>query len=208
MRTLCSLATSCVWIAIFVQCGEGFHISSLSRTLTGKPPRLLCGVVDLKCKQPDDVRVARRDIGLLAAFCGGIMLRPPTAFADMTLETFKRAYYRYVPRIEAGRDFYVLDLHKMIDDEAWPDILKLFEKKSAAQVCLQILARSARSKEDSLLPQEGSVKAQINLDVKVAPIEQALEVPMLVLSPAYTWMQSISSIAETRRDPRCRPFTP
>jgi hypothetical protein len=33
---------------------------------------------------------------------GSLLVMPQNTFADMTLETFKRAYYRYVPRIEAG----------------------------------------------------------------------------------------------------------
>ena len=44
----------------------------------------------------------RRDLFVHAATLGSLLLAPQIVFADMTLETFKRAYYRYVPRIEAG----------------------------------------------------------------------------------------------------------
>ena len=35
----------------------------------------------------------------------------------MTLNSFKRAYFRWVPRIEAGRDFFVLELGAEIGAE-------------------------------------------------------------------------------------------
>jgi hypothetical protein len=46
--------------------------------------------------------ITRRDLMLNAATLGSLLLAPQNVYADMTLETFKRAYYRYVPRIEAG----------------------------------------------------------------------------------------------------------
>eukprot|EP00291_Cryptomonas_curvata_P001505 CAMPEP_0172179328 /NCGR_PEP_ID=MMETSP1050-20130122/16555_1 /TAXON_ID=233186 /ORGANISM="Cryptomonas curvata, Strain CCAP979/52" /LENGTH=190 /DNA_ID=CAMNT_0012852195 /DNA_START=269 /DNA_END=839 /DNA_ORIENTATION=- len=93
----------------------------------------------------------------------------------MTLETFKRAYYRYVPRIEAGRDLFVLDLRTKIDKEAWGDVLKLFLKQSVAQ--------------------EGSAKAQVNLDIKVSELEKELNIPMEV------W---VTSFAEKGTSPKQR----
>jgi hypothetical protein len=47
-------------------------------------------------------QMPRRDLMFHAATLGSLLLSPQIVFADMTLETFKRAYYRYVPRIEAG----------------------------------------------------------------------------------------------------------
>ena len=46
--------------------------------------------------------VKRRDLLFSVAAFSSLLVHPQVSFADMTLETFKRAYYRYVPRIEAG----------------------------------------------------------------------------------------------------------
>jgi hypothetical protein len=41
---------------------------------------------------------------------------------------------RYVPRIESGRDLYVLKMRNYIEEGKWADILALFVKQSMAQV--------------------------------------------------------------------------
>ena len=38
-----------------------------------------------------------------------------------------KSYFRWVPRIEAGRDFLVLELGANIDKENWPEVLKTYE---------------------------------------------------------------------------------
>ena len=38
-----------------------------------------------------------------------------------------KSYFRWVPRIEAGRDFLVLELGANIDKENWPKVLKTNE---------------------------------------------------------------------------------
>jgi hypothetical protein len=39
-----------------------------------------------------------------------------------------------VPRIESGRDLYVLNMRNAIEKGQWAELLDLYEKKSAAQV--------------------------------------------------------------------------
>jgi hypothetical protein len=66
--------------------------------------------------------VARRE-ALAAGFGASLLtLMPSEACADMTLNSFKRAYFRWVPRIEAGRDFFVLELGAEIEGEEWDKV--------------------------------------------------------------------------------------
>jgi hypothetical protein len=80
----------------------------------------------------------------------------------------------------AGRDLFVLDLRTKIDKEAWGDVLKLFLKQSVAQVMNPSM--SAVNFTDSCF-QEGSAKAQVNLDIKVSELEKELNIPMEVHTP-------------------------
>lgn len=126
-------------------------------------------------KANSEMEIKRRDLLFSGFALGSLLVMPQNTFADMTLETFKRAYYRYVPRIEAGRDLYVLNLRSKIDKESWSDIISLFAKQSVAQ--------------------EGSAKAQVNLDIKVSELEKELLVPMEV------WL---TSFAEKGTSPKQR----
>ena len=66
--------------------------------------------------------VARRE-ALAAGFGASLLtLLPSEARADMTLNSFKRAYFRWVPRVEAGRDFFVLELGAQIEGEEWDKV--------------------------------------------------------------------------------------
>ena len=60
----------------------------------------------------------RRDLLIHTATLGSLLFTPQIVLADMTLETFKRAYYRYVPRIEAGTKTsickYEIDVHRCV----------------------------------------------------------------------------------------------
>ena len=71
---------------------------------------------------PGSGAVARRE-ALAAGFAASLLtLLPSEARADMTLNSFKRAYFRWVPRIEAGRDFFVLELGAQIEGEEWDKV--------------------------------------------------------------------------------------
>ena len=66
--------------------------------------------------------IARRQ-ALAAGFGASLLtLMPSETHADMTLNSFKRAYFRWVPRIEAGRDFFVLELGAQIEGEEWDKV--------------------------------------------------------------------------------------
>jgi len=76
---------------------------------------------------------------------------------------------RYVPRIEKGRDLYVLGIRDMIEKKDWEGITAIFEKVSMAQ--------------------EDSEKQALGLDAKISKIENELLVPMKArppLSPLHT----------------------
>ena len=51
-----------------------------------------------------------------------LTMLPSEAKADMTLNSFKKSYFRWVPRIEAGRDFFVLELGAAIENEQWSEV--------------------------------------------------------------------------------------
>lgn len=70
---------------------------------------------------------------------------------------------RYVPRIEKGRDLYVLGIRDKIEKKDWEGIAAIFEKVSMAQ--------------------EDSEKQALGLDIKISKIENELLVPMKVCLP-------------------------
>ena len=80
--------------------------------------------------------IGRRDMlvrtGLAPLILGASF--PRNSFADMTLNSFKRAYFRYAPRIEEGRDFFVLEVRSLIEKGEWDKIASLYELTSVAQV--------------------------------------------------------------------------
>ena len=70
--------------------------------------------------------------GLVAtSFISGPMLlvtsSPPVAHADIRAQQ-KRTYFRYIPKLVTGRDFYKNELKTAIDKEDWPVITKMFEE--------------------------------------------------------------------------------
>jgi hypothetical protein len=65
----------------------------------------------------------RRDVVAFGFGSALLTLLPSEACADMTLNSFKRAYFRWVPRIEAGRDFFVLELGAQIEGEQWDEVV-------------------------------------------------------------------------------------
>ena len=68
-----------------------------------------------------------------------LTLQPSEAAADMTLTSFKRSYFRWVPRIEAGRDFLVLELGTAIEKETWSEVSYVFVSQGI--ICVFTLAR-------------------------------------------------------------------
>jgi len=66
--------------------------------------------------------VTRREAVALGIGTSIVTCLPLDAGADMTLNSFKRAYFRWVPRIEAGRDFFVLELGSQIENEQWAEV--------------------------------------------------------------------------------------
>ena len=72
--------------------------------------------------------VSRREAAAAGVGLAVLTLLPSEAVADMTLNTFKKSYFRWVPRIEAGRDFFVLELGAQIDNQQWAEVLKAFGK--------------------------------------------------------------------------------
>ena len=88
---------------------------------------------------------------------------------------------RYVPRIEKGRDLYVLGIRDKIEKKDWEGITAIFEKVSMAQ--------------------EDSEKQALGLDAKISKIENELLVPMKArppLSPLHTRDDTISNFTHSR----------
>jgi len=87
------------------------------------------------------------------------------AAADMTLNSFKRSYFRYAPRIEQGRDLYVLGLLRAIEADDWDTVVKLFDATSVSQ--------------------EGSEKEVLGLAIKATELQRTLFSPMEVFTTAF-----------------------
>ena len=70
--------------------------------------------------------------GLVAtSFLSGPMLvvtsSPPVAHADIRAQQ-KRTYFRYIPKLVTGRDFYKNELKTAIDKEDWAVVTKMFDE--------------------------------------------------------------------------------
>ena len=65
--------------------------------------RAFCKNAVMELEKESNCEISRRDVMFAGAAIVSLLTFPKTSSADMTLETFKRAYYRYVPRIESGR---------------------------------------------------------------------------------------------------------
>ncbi|CEM16218.1 unnamed protein product [Vitrella brassicaformis CCMP3155] len=83
-------------------------------------------------RRPAVDKISRRDYAdsttaIAAASLLGLAAGPSTAAADIDLMSAKRSYFRYVPRIEKGRDMYVLDLRPAIESENWQAVQSFFE---------------------------------------------------------------------------------
>mmetsp|Transcript_9924 Transcript_9924/g.20162 ORF Transcript_9924/g.20162 Transcript_9924/m.20162 type:complete len:265 (-) Transcript_9924:2696-3490(-) len=104
---------------------------------------------------------------LIAAMAFGVATRMQEVemVSAKDLMSVKRAYFRYVPRIEAGRDFFVDGLLPLIETENWSEL-----KRVAYQV-----TSDARS---------GSVKAEYGLDRKVSELQRLLFDPMSIWAQA------------------------
>jgi hypothetical protein len=78
------------------------HILRAPSTASWSPSGRMDGSWVCTMKANSEMEIKRRDMLLSGFALGSLLVMPQNTFADMTLETFKRAYYRYVPRIEAG----------------------------------------------------------------------------------------------------------
>eukprot|EP00961_Rhodomonas_salina_P157995 2126698-Rhodomonas_salina.2 len=164
-----------------LQAANCFPLSTpVARAPASNSLALTCQLRDV---QPE---VSRRALlGSALVFGTGFLSAQPAA-ADMTLNSFKRAYFRYVPRIEQGRDFYVLSLRKLIELGKWDEVKKLYELTSVAQVwhpshaCQKLPLFCAPTIAKTLLLQEESTKKQLGLDVKETELTRQLLLPLEV----------------------------
>jgi len=133
--------------------------------------------------------VSRREAAAAGVGLAVLTLLPSEAVADMTLNTFKKSYFRWVPRIEAGRDFFVLELGAQIDNQQWAEVLKAFELSSVAQAgsareANGVSQKSTRVDRELLTPmrvwvtsfaEKGTSPKQRKMDAQVAILAASME---------------------------------
>jgi len=106
------------------------------------------------------VAVSRRSALLAFAVAAGA---GQLEAAQATSPNYLRAYFRYAPRIDRGRDFYVTRMYPLIDEENWEELVEAaFEPTSDAR--------------------PGSAKAEYGLDRKISEVQRDLLDPMEILA--------------------------
>ena len=100
-----------------------------------------------------------------AAVLAGVSVGATPAFADRDLMGAKRSYFRYVPRVETGIDFYVQDLYPEIQKADWKAVLQAYEPKSDAR--------------------DGSKKAEYGIDRKVSDLQRYLFDPLTIFAQSF-----------------------
>eukprot|EP00188_Purpureofilum_apyrenoidigerum_P003001 Plantae.Rhodophyta-Purpureofilum_apyrenoidigerum.ctg30468.p1 GENE.Plantae.Rhodophyta-Purpureofilum_apyrenoidigerum.ctg30468~~Plantae.Rhodophyta-Purpureofilum_apyrenoidigerum.ctg30468.p1 ORF type:complete len:259 (-),score=46.80 Plantae.Rhodophyta-Purpureofilum_apyrenoidigerum.ctg30468:115-798(-) len=119
--------------------------------------------------------MGRREFILAVSAAVALPMIPRKADANVNLMAAKRSYFRYVPRIEEGVNFYVETLLPAVNDQDWESLSDVYKKTSVAK--------------------EGSEKAANDIDPKSTILERLLFVPM------KTWS---NSFAEKGTSPKSR----
>uniref|UniRef100_A0A7S2ZQP9 Uncharacterized protein n=1 Tax=Rhodosorus marinus TaxID=101924 RepID=A0A7S2ZQP9_9RHOD len=127
------------------------------------------GVSDLR------MSASRREFMFSIAGVAIVNGLPKEASANVNLMAAKRSYFRYVPRIEEGINYYMLALSPAVNAGDWGKVSQAFVKTSVAR--------------------EGSEKALNDIDPKTTILEREFFVPM------RTWS---NSFAEKGTSPKSR----
>ena len=136
-RSLCLLVLLAAPAALITPCA-GWVSSPSSFALHGCAVETTSSSASSRGLVSTTMGLARREALAAGLGVSVLTLMPTGAAADMTLNSFKRSYFRWVPRIEAGRDFFVLELGTQIDNQEWAEVSSLPCTPCTAPTCLHL----------------------------------------------------------------------
>eukprot|EP01041_Mallomonas_annulata_P008246 gene8246-16962_t len=109
-------------VTTILSIAQGFHVSNNGKRF-GSVSRLQMSY--------DKRWISKASAGLMGIFLIGSTFTAPVfvqpAFAEFRAAQ-KRTYFRFVPKIVSGRDFYKNELKQAIDKEDWKVVEKIFEE--------------------------------------------------------------------------------